>query len=257
MLKNKKCITKIVYYLVLASFVIPILFLIYRIVATQHIDISDPEYRSRADYVLMLVECILGIIVIHVPTFLSRRFSFELPNSLYLMYIVFLYCAIFLGEVGSFYYLVPHWDVVLHAFSSLMAGSFGFMVVDILNENKRVTMHLSPLFVALFAFCFAVSIGSLWEIYEFTFDGLLGLNMQKFLLADGTQLAGHQALGDTMKDIIVDCLGALTASILGYVFLKRKQSRAKTEGLTAVYNVSEQVCQNAKNSCGNEQTESV
>ena len=113
---------------------------------------------------------------------------------LYGMYIVFLYCAIFLGEVRSFYYGVPHWDVILHAFSSLMLGFFGFMLITILNRNEKTIMNLSPIFTAVFSLCFAIAFGTIWEIYEFTIDSTLGLNMQKYITADGTVLAGRAAL---------------------------------------------------------------
>lgn len=219
--ERKARLVKYIYWFVLLSFILPIAFLIYRIAVTEHTDISDADYRSRADYVLMLIECILGIVVIHVPTILARRFRFELPVALYIMYMIFLYCAIFLGEVRNFYYVVPYWDVILHCFSSMMAGTFGFMVVSILNRDEHTSLNLSPIFVALFAFCFAVSIGCLWEIYEFAFDGVLGLNMQKFMLEDGTLLIGREALSDTMEDIIVDCIGAFVASVAGYISIMK------------------------------------
>ena len=163
----------------------------------------------------------MGIVVIHVPSLFRRKFNFELPTFLYLEYIIFLYCAIFLGEVRSFFYRVPHWDIILHGFSSMMAGSFGFIVVALLNQDEHITLNLSPIFVAIFAFCFAIAIGAVWEIYEFVFDGVLGLNMQKFIEADGTALIGHEALRDTMEDLIVDCIGALIASITGYFSLQK------------------------------------
>ena len=153
--------TRVIYTLVLLSFILPVGYLIYRLIFWDEAAAQALE-RTRADYALMLLQCLLGIVVIHLPTFLTRRFRFELPAALYIMYILFLYGAIFLGEVRSFYYMVPHWDVFLHAFSSLMAGSFGFMVVALLNRNERVPIHLSPFFVALFAFCFAVTIGATW-----------------------------------------------------------------------------------------------
>ena len=158
--------------------------------------------------------------MVHIPSFLEKRLKFELPTVLYVLYLIFLYCAITLGEVRSFYYTIPHWDVFLHAFSSVMTGLFGYMLITIINRNDKLVVQLSPLFVAMFAFCFSVMIGAVWEVYEFTFDGLLGLNMQKFALADGTQLTGHLALADTMKDIIVDILGAMVASAVGYFSLK-------------------------------------
>lgn len=208
-----------VYIAVIISFIVPIVFIVFRMLGSG-IGSDGQGLHSEADYVLMIVECMLGLVVINLPIILARRFRFEIPFLLYLLYIIFLYCAIFLGEVRSFYYVIPHWDVILHAFSSLMLGFFGMMVVTILNRDEHLVMTMSPFFVSLFAFCFAVTIGALWEIYEFTFDGILSLNMQKFMTADGTVLSGHQALADTMKDIIVDALGALVSSTIGYFSIK-------------------------------------
>ena len=217
--------TQLIYAFVMLSFILPIGYLIWRIAAWDEAFAESVE-RTRADYVLMLIQCLLGMVVIHLPTMLGKRFHFELPAPLYIMYILFLYAAIFLGEVRSYFYRVPHWDVYLHAFSAVMAGAFGFMVVALLNRSEHTRMDLSPFFVALFAFCFAVTIGAVWEIYEFTFDGVLGLNMQKFITAGGEVLSGHAALADTMKDIIVDCLGALAASVAGYFSLKSRHGWA-------------------------------
>ncbi|MPN18700.1 hypothetical protein SDC9_166063 [bioreactor metagenome] len=104
-----------------------------------------------------------------------------------------------------------------------MLGALGFSFVSLLNQSEKVPMNLSPLFVAIFAFCFAVTLGVVWEIYEFTFDGILGLNMQKFMLENGTQLIGRAALADTMKDLIVDAAGALVVSIIGYISMKKQK----------------------------------
>ena len=210
----------LLYWTTLFSFLLPIVFLIRQIAVTQPVNVYVESYRSRADYVLMLVQCLLGIIVLHIPGILSRRFKIAIPNTLYILYLIFLYCAIFLGEVRNFYYIIPHWDIILHAFSSIMTGLFGFMVVAVLNQGTHTPVQLSPFFVALFAFTFAASVGTLWEIYEFVFDGMLGMNMQKFLLEDGSALIGRAALADTMEDIIVDCIGALCATIFGYFSLK-------------------------------------
>jgi len=213
----------IIYLVTLLSFITPIAYLIVRIILSRNLSALEPVYRSRADYVLMLIQCFLGIIVIHIPSIISRKFNFEIPEALYLLYIIFLYCAIFLGEVQSFYYVIPRWDDILHCISSLMNGFFGFMVVAILNHDKKVRMNLSPFFLAIFAFCFSVSVGTIWEIYEFSADELLGLNMQKFMLEDGTLLIGHEALSDTMRDFVVDCIGAFIATITGYFSIKHKK----------------------------------
>ena len=105
-----------------------------------------------------------------------------------------------------------------------MLGALGFSVVNFLNKTDRVPMNLSPLFVVVLPFCFALALGVVWEIYEFTADALLHTNMQKFALESGEPLVGRNALMDTMKDLIVDTLGALVMSIIGYVSLKHKKA---------------------------------
>ena len=211
---------KILYGFVLTSFILPIIYLTIRLIIGQEGDTLASSYRSRADYALMLLECMLGIFVIHAPSFLAKKLRFVFPPFLYSLYIVFLYCAIFLGEVRSFYYAVPYWDNILHCMSSVMSGIFGFMMISILNRGRGATTRLSPVFTALFAFCFSVMVGAVWEIYEFSVDSLFGLNMQKFILEDGTVLVGQEALSDTMLDIIIDCIGAAIASALGFIAAK-------------------------------------
>ena len=182
---------------------------------------DTPFGKVKSDYLLMLLQCVLGLIVSLLPSLIARRWKILLPNFIYVLYFIFLYLAIYLGEVWDFYYLIPHWDTMLHAFSGAMLGALGFVLIDLLNRDQKVRVSLSPFFVALFAFCFALAMGAIWEIYEYSFDGALGLNMQKFRLADGTVLAGHNALRDTMKDIIIDALSAFGISVIGYIYAKR------------------------------------
>lgn len=206
------------YAAAMVGFAIPIVFLLFRILFGKD---SWSVPRSDADYLLMILQCLIGVAAIHIPMILARGFRFDLPCLLYGLYLLFLYCAIFLGEIRSFYYRVPHWDVILHSFSSMMAGFFGTMVIAIINRDEHAARKLSPFFVGVFSFCFALSLGTLWEIYEYFSDGLFGYNMQKFMLADGTVLAGHAALNDTMKDLVVDAIGALVASVVGALSLKK------------------------------------
>ena len=212
---------KFLYISVTLSFLVPIVYLVLRMIFGGSGSTGEAGFHSESDYLLMLMQCVLGLVTIHLPSILERKFRFELPSLLYGFYIVFLYCAILLGEVRSFYYLVPQWDSVCHFCSSMMMGFFGLMVVTILNRDRHLAVSLSPFFVCLFAFCFSVALGAVWEIYEFAADGLFGMNMQKFMLADGTVLAGHAALADTMKDIIVDVLGSLLASTIGYFSIRK------------------------------------
>ncbi len=203
---------------VLFCFSVPIIYLIFRMIFP-----SESLPRITADYLLMLVQCILGAASCFIPSLVKKRFRLEIPSFMTVCFLLFLYCAIFLGEVRFFYINVKSWDTILHTLSGVMLGTLGFSFVNILNDNKDDThLKLSPFFVAFFAFCFSVMLGTVWEVYEFAADEILGFNMQKFRLPDGTELMGHKAIVDTMKDIIVDIIGTLFATTVGYISLKYK-----------------------------------
>ena len=207
---------------VFLSLVLSAIFIGFKIyVAPAHIDPSAPYANVKGDYVLMFMQCLLGIVAMILPSRVEDKLKISIPSAMVFLYVLFLYCAIFLGEVGKFYYNVPHWDTMLHAFSGGMCGALGFAFVSYLNKTDKVPMSLSPFFVALFAFCFAVTIGVFWEIYEFVFDAILQTNMQKFMLESGENLIGRSALADTMKDLIVDCVGAFVVSLVGFISLKK------------------------------------
>lgn len=221
MSKRKRTATERAGHLLFLTLIISAIYSFVRICVPQPLVPGAAAYAHvRSDYVLMFIQCLLGLVVLSVPSIVSRKWKFEIPNFIYIMYYIFLYCAIFLGEVLNFYYVVPHWDIILHFFSGAMLGALGFILVSQLNDSEMIRVSLSPFFVALFAFCFALSCGAVWEVYEFVFDGVLGLNMQKFITASGEVLTGHLALHDTMTDIIVDALAALLISLAGYSRLK-------------------------------------
>lgn len=198
----------------LLSLALPIIYLTVKM-------LREPGYDPAT--MLMLLQCLLGLIAFFLPNFLSKKWRLNIPSGMYIAFIIFLYCAIFLGEVRDFFYKIPHWDDILHFFSGMMCGALGFSVVALLNKSQEARLNMSPAFVVMFSIFFAVTIGVVWEIYEYTFDGLLGLNMQKFMLADGTQLVGHAALTDTMQDLMVDLGGATLAAMLGYFSIKKKE----------------------------------
>ena len=218
---RRQRVTRILGRLLFLSLVLSIIYAVIRLCFAPPESQARLHQMSRSDYALILLQCLLGLAVMGLPTILTRKWSLPVPSFVYILYYIFLYCAIFLGEVRSFYYLVPQWDSICHFCSSMMMGFFGLMVVTILNRDQHLAVSLSPFFVCLFAFCFSVSLGSIWEIYEFAADGLFGMNMQKFMLADGTVLVGHAALADTMKDIIVDVLGSLLASVIGFFSIRK------------------------------------
>jgi len=209
---------------VLISFIAPIAFIIYKIIVSPETNTENIEgLRIKADYVLMLFQCILGIIGFFLPNIISKKTKIEIPSNMYIAYILFLYGAVFLGEVRNYYHRIPYWDTMLHTLSGAMFGALGFSVVNILNKNEKVHVKLSPIFVALFSFLFAVTLGVMWEIFEYAVDGVLGVNMQKFALENGTLLSGRLAVVDTMQDLIVDSIGAFVMSIIGYISLKYKK----------------------------------
>lgn len=220
--KEIKCNWRKIFGLIL--FITLIASIIYIIVmlflSPSGISGTETFIHVKSDYLLMLIQCILGLVVMMIPSFIERKFSISIPNYMYVLYFIFLYCAIYLGEVRSFYYLIPYWDTILHAFSGAMLGALGFSLISILNNTKEFNLELSPFFVSLFAFCFAVAAGAIWEIYEFSVDSLLALNMQKYMLENGTLLIGQEALADTMEDIIVDTISALVISTAGYIVNK-------------------------------------
>ncbi len=221
MKKSKINWQKVLSYFVLITLVSTIVFLIFAINNAPTVaDPNEPFIRIKSDYALMLSQCILGVVALLLPGMLEHKLKIEIPSNMLILYTIFLYSAIYLGEVKSFYYNVANWDNILHTFSGAMIGALGFSIVALLNKSEDVPMNLSPVFVALFSFCFAVTLGVIWEFYEFTFDGLLGLNMQKFALENGTPLVGRAALTDTMVDLFVDAVGALIMSIIGYISLK-------------------------------------
>lgn len=158
---------------------------------------------------------ITGIIIISLyPLLLAKHFHLRIPTEFQLLTIGFVFASVFLGEVHSYYTKFWWWDIVLHTGSGFLLGIIGFLLVYVLNESDRVDLHMRPGFVAFFAFLFALGMGALWEIFEFSMDSLFAMNMQKPMFGD------YSGLTDTMWDLIVDAGGALVISILGYGYLK-------------------------------------
>lgn len=151
------------------------------------------------------------------PNILKRRFGVYLPSSLQIIITLFIFAAQYLGELHGFYDKFWWWDIMLHTTSGFVLGIIGFMFVYLLNDKYDKNVNLSPFFIILFSFCFAVTVGVFWEFFEFGMDRLFGFNMQKF------RGVGQDGLIDTMLDLIVDSIGALVVSILGFFYIKEKQ----------------------------------
>jgi hypothetical protein len=220
--KNYAQKKNVVFVFVLLLLMISVIYSVYMFFNAPS-GIAQNEYeRVKSDYVLMILQCVVGCIIIFLPSRVEHLFNIDIPDLMEIIYFIFLFCAIYLGEVQNFYFKISYWDMILHCFSAAMLGAVGFMIVNILNSSEKINIQLSPFFVALFAFSFAMTCGTVWEVYEFAADGLLGTNMQKFITGGGIVLVGREALVDSMQDIIVDVLGALAVTMIGYFDLRKK-----------------------------------
>lgn len=163
------------------------------------------------------------ILITLLPLVFERRFRIHIPPDLQLAAICFVFASLFLGEIRDYYTRFWWWDMALHTLSGFLLGIVGFLLVHIMNEIDDIHVHMKPGFVAFFAFMFALGMGALWEILEFAMDSLLGMNMQKPMLGDPSGLT------DTMWDLIVDAVGALVISILGWRYLKNPGQKSLLE----------------------------
>lgn len=202
--------------------------------------------------------CGLTLFLMILPSVLSRRLRIELPSTLEIIILLFIFAAEILGEINSFYIRVPNWDTMLHTLNGFLCAAIGFALVDLLNRSDKFSFKLSPVYLAVVAFCFSMTVGVLWEFLEYAGDTFFGLDMQKDTIihtirtvemdptrsnkvivfknitdtilvhADGTQtalgLGGYLDVGlnDTMKDLLVNFVGAIVFSIIGFFYVKEK-----------------------------------
>lgn len=202
--------------------------------------------------------CLLTLILFTVPNFVERKLHVEIPDVMEGIILFFIFGAEILGEIQEYYLLIPFWDTVLHTINGFLFAAIGFSVVNILNDDRRVSMKLSPFYMAITAFCFSMTIGVLWEFFEWGMDTFFSLDMQKdtvltafnsvnldpgghnipyhvrdiadtiLVYADGrTQslgVGGYLDIGlhDTMVDLFVNFIGAVVFSVIGYFYVKTK-----------------------------------
>ena len=200
--------------------------------------------------------CMLTLFLMIVPSVLQVTFKVEFPSGLEIIILLFIFAAEILGEISSFYIYFPHWDTILHTLNGFLCAALGVSLVEILNKDKRIPFQLSPFFMAMVSFCFSMTIGVLWEFFEFGMDMLVGLDMQKdtvirqitttyldptkqnlrVLLPNITQTAvngevldieGYLDIGliDTMEDLLVNFVGAFLFALLQYIYGKHGDKR--------------------------------
>ena len=202
--------------------------------------------------------CALSLVLLILPSILQKRLYITLPSTLEVVILLFIFAAEILGELASFYVRVPNWDTMLHTVNGFLCAAVGFALVDMINRNERFSLKLSPVYLAIVAFCFSMTVGVLWEFFEFAADRFLGLDMQKdtvlsaigsvaldptmsnkvvrvkdiadviIVHSDGSQqtlgLGGYLDVGlfDTMKDLFVNFIGAVVFSVIGYFYVKQE-----------------------------------
>ncbi|MDO5416594.1 MAG: hypothetical protein Q4F29_05295 [Lachnospiraceae bacterium] len=197
--------------------------------------------------------CILTLFLLIVPSFLQVSFRIEFPSTLEIILLIFIFAAEILGEAGSYYTRFPYWDTMLHTMNGFLAAAIGFSLVDLLNQEGQDKFRLSPLYMAIVAFCFSMTIGVMWEFFECAMDTFFGMDMQKDTIinristvmldpAGGTRvyhinnirevvidgrplgLGGYLDIGllDTMMDLFVNFIGAVIFSIIGFFYVKHR-----------------------------------
>ena len=217
----------------------------------------------NGNYENMLL-CVLTLALFMLPSALERRLHIDLPDTLEIIILLFIYAAEILGEIQSFYITFPYWDTMLHTMNGFLCAAIGFALVDLLNRHERISLSLSPFYMAIVAFCFSMTVGVVWEFFEFFMDAFFGTDMQKDTIihtihsvtldpthsnqvvtihniqdtaVNGSSLGlnGYLDIGiiDTMKDLFVNFLGALVFSVCGY-FYARSQGKKKSPALNFV-----------------------
>ena len=202
--------------------------------------------------------CALSLALLILPSILQKRLYITLPSTLEIVILLFIFAAEILGELASFYVRVPNWDTMLHTVNGFLCAAVGFALVDMINRNERFSLKLSPVYLAIVAFCFSMTVGVLWEFFEFAADRFIGLDMQKdtvlsaigsvaldptmsnkvvrvkdiadviIVHSDGSRqtlgLGGYLDIGlfDTMKDLFVNFIGAVVFSVIGYFYVKQE-----------------------------------
>ena len=216
------------------------------VVAELVLSILRGEYESA-------FICLLVLILFILPFFIQQNFGIQLPTTLEIIILLFIFAAEILGELEGYFITYPNWDTMLHTTTGFLCAATGFALIDILNRNSRIKFQLSPIYVALAAFCFSMTVGVLWEFFEFGMDRLFPLDMQKdtvvqsitsvmldptnsntpitidgihSVAVNGNDLGfdGYLDIGlyDTMEDLFVNFIGAVTFSVIGYFYIKHR-----------------------------------
>lgn len=188
--------------------------------------IDDDATQSRLAF--QTFEVALMMFLIFVPDILNRIIHIKIPRLMEVIFVAFCFCSLILGDVADFYGKFGWWDSLQHGISGVLLGILGYAIINTFNSVEGNKLKFSPVFVSLWVMCFVLAAGALWEIMEFITDGLFGLNSQQYLTTPGTfdnavPLEGHEALRDTMEDLMLDFAGSFLISVIGYFDLKKQR----------------------------------
>lgn len=198
----------------------PVLFSVYLILRVVVVLMMIAQiFNGNWDAVFF---CVLTLILFMIPSFVEKRIKVDVPDTLEIIILLFIFAAEILGEIEGYYYNVNGWDTALHTVNGFLSAAIGLALIDILNRTDRFTFSLSPLFVVMVSFCFSMTVGVVWEFFEYGMDVFFGSNMQKFMTEAGEPFVGQAALADTMKDLLVNFVGAAVFSLLGFFYIKKR-----------------------------------
>ena len=217
MTRSKISKTKLMYIIVR---VVIALLLIFNIVAF-FID-EDDSQKGRAAF--NAAQSFMMLVCTFVPGFIERTGKVSVPNVMSVVFICFCLAHFVVGEIGELYVRSKVFDSILHTLSGSMVAILGFSIIRLLNDSDKTDIKLDPLFVSIFVVCFSVTIGVLWEIVEFAADTFSGSNMQRYSDSVTREpFMGRAALFDTMKDLILDGIGALVVAVISFIDMRRKK----------------------------------
>ena len=227
------------------------MFALYVLLRTSIILVMIAQILNRDWKNVML--CALVLFLYTIPSFIENNWHIDIPDTLEVIVYIFIYAAEILGEIRAYYVSVPGWDTALHTVTGFLAAAVGFSLVDIINRNENTKLNLAPLYVAVGAFTFSMTIGVIWEFFEFSMDMFFHLDMQKDTVinaiysvtldpmrsnnvvairgitdtavnGESLGIGGYLDIGliDTMKDLFVTFIGATVFSIIGFIYLKNR-----------------------------------
>lgn len=237
----------------------PVVFVLYFVLrALVLVTLVRSAFLGHYEHMML---CVLTLVLLLVSSLIEHTLDIELPDLLESIILLFIFAAEILGEIDAFYIRIPFWDTILHTTWGFLCAGIGFALFDILNRSDSSKIKLTPLYMAVSAVAFSMCIGACWEIFEYLADSFIGVDMQKDTLVQtintvwldptnsnvtipvrdivSTQITlasgeviqipgGYLDIGihDSMADLIVNLIGALVFAVIGFAYVKTRDSNS-------------------------------